>query len=48
VIVDLIAKEEALRRRQESDVKDHQAKIARIRKQMDIGDYDRAGDSVRT
>ena len=36
VIVDLIAKEEALRRRQESDVQDHQAKIARIRKQMDL------------
>src|SRR6266581_9100906 len=36
VIVGLIAKEEALRRRQESDVKDHQAKIARIRKQMDM------------
>jgi uncharacterized protein len=36
VIVDLIAKEEALRRRQESDVKDHQAKIARVRKQMDM------------
>jgi uncharacterized protein len=36
VIVDLLAKEEALRRRQESDVKDHQAKIARIRKQMDM------------
>jgi predicted nucleic acid-binding Zn-ribbon protein len=36
VIVDLVAKEEALRRRQESDVKDHQAKIARIRKQMDM------------
>src|SRR5258707_3372412 len=36
VIVDLIAKEEALRRRQESDVKDHQAKIARIRRQMDL------------
>jgi len=36
LIVDLIAKEEALRRRQESDVKDHQAKIARIRKQMDM------------
>ena len=36
VIIDLIAKEEALRRRQESDVKDHQAKIARIRKQMDM------------
>ena len=36
VIIDLIAKEEALRRRQESGVKDHQAKIARIRKQMDM------------
>jgi predicted nucleic acid-binding Zn-ribbon protein len=36
VIVDLIAKEEALRRRQESDVKDHQAKIARVRKQLDL------------
>jgi len=36
VILDLIAKEEALRRRQESDVKDHQAKIARVRKQMDM------------
>jgi hypothetical protein len=36
VVVGLIAKEEALRRRQESDVKDHQAKIARIRKQMDL------------
>ena len=36
VIVDLIAKEEALRRRQESDVKDHQAKMARVRKQMDL------------
>src|SRR5271168_1836845 len=36
VIVDLIAKEEVLRRRQESDVKDHQAKIARLRKNMDL------------
>ncbi len=36
VIVNLIAKEEALRRRQESDIKDHQAKIARVRKQMDM------------
>lgn len=36
VIADLIAKEEALRRRQESDVKDHQAKITRVRKQMDM------------
>jgi predicted nucleic acid-binding Zn-ribbon protein len=36
VVVDLIVKEEALRRRQESDVKDHQTKIARVRKQMDM------------
>ena len=36
VVFDLIAKEEVLRRRQESDVKDHQAKIARVRKQMDM------------
>src|ERR1700754_2668520 len=36
VIIDLIAKEETLRRRQESDVKDHQAKIARVRKQLDL------------
>ena len=35
VVLDLIAKEEALRRRQESDVKDHQAKIDKIRKQLD-------------
>jgi len=36
VIIDLIAKEVALRRRQESDVKDQQAKIARTRKHMDL------------
>ncbi len=36
VILDLIAKEEALRRRQESDIKDHKAKADRIRKQMDL------------
>jgi predicted nucleic acid-binding Zn-ribbon protein len=36
VIVDLIAKEEALRRRQESDVKDQKAKIDRTRKHMDL------------
>jgi predicted nucleic acid-binding Zn-ribbon protein len=36
VVVDLIAKEEVLRRRQELDVKDYQAKIARVRKQMDL------------
>jgi hypothetical protein len=36
VVVALIAKEEVLRRRQELDVKDHQAKIARVRKQLDL------------
>src|SRR3984893_3528539 len=36
VVVDLIAKEESLRRRQELDVKDYQAKIARVRKQLDL------------
>jgi predicted nucleic acid-binding Zn-ribbon protein len=36
VVLDLIAKEEVLRRRQESDVKDKEAKIARVRKQMDL------------
>jgi predicted nucleic acid-binding Zn-ribbon protein len=36
VVLDLIAKEDALRRRQESDVKDHQAKIGKIRKQLDL------------
>lgn len=36
VVLDLMAKEEALRRRQESDVKDYQAKIAKIRKQLDL------------
>jgi predicted nucleic acid-binding Zn-ribbon protein len=36
VIVDLIAKEEALRRRQESDIKDLQTKIARVQKQLDL------------
>ncbi|MEO6983001.1 MAG: C4-type zinc ribbon domain-containing protein [Edaphobacter sp.] len=36
VVVDLIAKEETLRRRQELDVKDHQEKIARVRKQLDL------------
>ena len=36
VVLDLIGKEEALRRRQESDVKDREAKIARARKQMDV------------
>ncbi|HEY6414132.1 MAG TPA: C4-type zinc ribbon domain-containing protein [Edaphobacter sp.] len=35
VVVDLIAKEETLRRRQELDVKDYQAKIAKVRKQLD-------------
>jgi predicted nucleic acid-binding Zn-ribbon protein len=36
VVVSLIAKEEALRRRQESDVKDQKAKIERTRKHMDL------------
>ena len=36
VVVDLIAKEEALRRRQESDTRDLRAKIERVRKQMDM------------
>lgn len=36
VVVDLIAKEEALRRRQELDIKDLQAKIAKVRKQLDM------------
>src|ERR1700734_1522132 len=36
VVVDLIAKEEALRRRQESDTRDLRAKIEKVRKQMDL------------
>jgi predicted nucleic acid-binding Zn-ribbon protein len=36
VVIGLIAREEALRRSQESDVKDHQAKIAKVRKQLDL------------
>ena len=36
VVLELLGREEALRRRQESDVKDHQAKIAKIRKQLDL------------
>lgn len=40
VVLDLIAKEEALRRRQESDVRDKQAKIARAKKQMDVATTD--------
>ncbi len=35
VVLDLIAKEDVQRRRQESDVKDRESKIARLRKQMD-------------
>jgi predicted nucleic acid-binding Zn-ribbon protein len=35
VVLELIAKEESLRRRQESDVKDKQEKIARLRRQLD-------------
>ena len=36
IIVESLAKEETLRRRQELDIKDHQQKIARLRKQMDV------------
>ena len=36
LILNLLATEEALRRRQESDVQDQKAKIARARKQMDV------------
>jgi predicted nucleic acid-binding Zn-ribbon protein len=36
VVLDLIAKEETLRRRQESDVKDLRAKIERTRKKIDL------------
>ncbi|WP_263382666.1 zinc ribbon domain-containing protein [Granulicella arctica] len=36
VIVELITKEEVLRRSQESDIKDHKAKADRIRKQLDL------------
>ena len=36
VVLDLMGREEALRRRQESDVTDHQAKIAKIRKQLEL------------
>jgi predicted nucleic acid-binding Zn-ribbon protein len=35
-IVGDLAKEESLRRRQELDIKDHQQKAARLRKQMDV------------
>jgi hypothetical protein len=35
VVVDLLQKEELLRRGQESDVRDKQAKIAKVRKQLD-------------
>ena len=35
VVADLIAKEEVLRRRQELDIKDHQAKMAKVKKQLD-------------
>jgi predicted nucleic acid-binding Zn-ribbon protein len=36
VVVDLIAKEEVLRRRQELDTKDLRAKIEKVRKQLDM------------
>jgi len=35
-VADSIAKEETLRRRQESDIKDRQAKIVKVRKQLDM------------
>jgi predicted nucleic acid-binding Zn-ribbon protein len=35
VVLELIAKEEALRRRQESDVRDKQEKIVRLKRQLD-------------
>ena len=35
VVLELIAKEDVFRRRQESDVKDRQVKIARLRKQLE-------------
>jgi predicted nucleic acid-binding Zn-ribbon protein len=35
-ITESLGKEEALRRRQELDIKDHQQKVARLRKQMDV------------
>jgi predicted nucleic acid-binding Zn-ribbon protein len=35
-IVESLAKEETLRRRQELDIKDHQQKAARLRRQMDV------------
>ena len=35
VVLDLIAKEDVFRRRQESDVKDRQTKIVRLRKQLE-------------
>src|SRR6478735_1692244 len=35
-IAERFAKEETLRRRQELDIKDHQQKAARLRKQMDV------------
>ena len=35
-VADAIAKEEVLRRRQESDIKDQQAKVVKVRKQLDM------------
>lgn len=35
-VVEAIAKEEMVRRRQESDIKDQQSKIAKVRKQLDM------------
>lgn len=36
VVLNLLAAEDTLRRRQESDIKDKQQKIARVRKQLDV------------
>src|ERR1700751_3677154 len=35
-VVETLAKEDSLRRKQELDIKDHQQKAARLRKQMDV------------
>ncbi|MDE3104509.1 MAG: hypothetical protein KGK08_04975 [Acidobacteriota bacterium] len=36
VVVELLAKEELLRRKEELEIKEHQAKAARLRKQLDL------------
>ena len=47
VVVELLQKEELLRRQQESEVKDRQAKIAKVQKQLDQATLHGAGDGVR-